>query len=171
MILNLSKRFGEKLLFDGQEFHTFPKPSSLAEATVEELKKCKLGFRAERVIEVSRKVVAKEIDLEALRKLNHEDAKTALMKLPGVGPKVADCVLLFSLDKLEAFPIDVWMKRIIIRYYADHFDPFFVKKTTSKKSLTRGEYDRISLFGRKYFGKFVGYAQEYLYHSERCKSF
>jgi N-glycosylase/DNA lyase len=170
MILNLSKRFGEKLLFDGQEFYTFPKPHDLAQATVEELRKCKLGFRAERVLEVSRRVVAKEIDLEALKRLNYEDAKTELMKLPGVGPKVADCVLLFSLDKLEAFPTDVWMKRIVMRYYADHFDPSFVERAASKKSPTRDEYDRISLFGRKYFGKFAGYAQEYLYHFERCKS-
>jgi N-glycosylase/DNA lyase len=170
MILNLSRKLGKKLLFDRREFYTFPKPHDLAEATVEELKKCKLGFRAERVLEVSRKVVTKEIDLEALRRRNYEDAKTALMKLPGVGPKVADCVLLFSLDKLEAFPIDVWMKRIIMRYYADRFDSSFVEKAASKKSPTCKEYNRISLFGRKYFGKFVGYAQEYLYHFERCKS-
>jgi len=170
MILNISRRFGEKLLFDGLEFYTFPKPRDLANARVEELKKCKLGFRAERVLEVSRKVCTKEIDLEALRKMSYKDAKIELMKLPGVGPKVADCVLLFSLDMLEAFPIDVWMKRIILNYYSDHFDSSFVKKVSSKKSLTRGEYERIGLFGRKYFGKFVGYAQEYLYHFERCKS-
>ncbi len=170
MILNISKRFGKKLLFDGREFYTFPKPRDLANASVEELKACKLGFRAARILEVSRKVRKGEFNLEALRGLSYEEAKSELMKLPGVGPKVADCVLLFSLDRLEAFPIDVWMKRIVMEYYADHFEPSFVKKVLGKKSLTLGEYSRISLFGRKYFGKFVGYAQEYLYHFNRCMS-
>ena len=170
MIQNVSKRFGKRLLFDGLEFYTFPKPRDIANASIEELKACKLGFRAERVLEVSRKVNAREFDLEALRELSYKKAKDMLMKLSGVGPKVADCVLLFSLDKLEAFPIDVWMKRIVMEYYADHFDSSFVKKVSSKNSLTCGEYKRIGLFGRKYFGKFVGYAQEYLYYFERCKS-
>lgn len=170
MILNVSKRFGKKLLFDELEFYTFPKPRDLAKASIEELKACKLGFRAERVLEVSRKISTREVNLGALRKLNYEEAKTELMKMPGVGPKVADCVLLFSLNKLEAFPLDVWMKRIVMEYYLDYFEPSFVKKVLSKKSLTLGGYNRIGLFGRKYFGKFVGYAQEYLYHFERCMS-
>lgn len=170
MILNMSKRFGKKLLFDGLEFYTFPTPRDLAKASMKELRACKLGFRAERVLEVSRKLSTREVNLEGLRKLNYEEARTELMKLPGVGPKVADCVLLFSLDKLEAFPIDVWMKRIFMEYYSDHFDSYFVKKVLSKESLTRGEYNGIGLFGRKYFGKFVGYAQEYLYHFKRCLS-
>jgi len=168
MILNISKRFGKRLLFDELEFYTFPKPRNLANANIERLRACKLGFRAERVLEVSRKVNAGEINLEALRKLNYEATKAELMKLPGVGPKVADCVSLFSLDKLEAFPIDVWMKRIFMEYYSNHFEQSFVKKVSSKKSLTRREYSGIGLFGRKYFGKFVGYAQEYLYHFKRC---
>ena len=170
MILNVSKRFGKKLLFDELEFYTFPKPNDLANTSIEELKACKLGFRAERVLEVSRKISTREVNLGALRKLNCEEAKTELMKMPGVGPKVADCVLLFSLNKLEAFPLDVWMKRIVMKYYSDCFEPTFVKKVLSKKSLTLGGYNRIGLFGRKYFGKFVGYAQEYLYHFERCMS-
>ena len=170
MILNVSKRFGKKLRFDELEFYTFPKPRDLAKASIKELKACKLGFRTERVLEVSRKVSIREVNLGALRKLNYEEAKTELMKLPGVGPKVADCVLLFSLNKLEAFPLDVWMKRIVMEYYPDYFEPSFVKKVLSKKSFTCGEYNRIGLFGRKYFGKFVGYAQEYLYHFERCMS-
>ncbi len=170
MIMSMSKRFGKKTMFDGLEFYTFPKPKDLANGTVEELRACKLGFRAERVLEVSRKVSTKEFNLEALRELNYEAAKNELTKLPGVGPKVADCVLLFSLDKLEAFPIDVWMKRIVMEYYSDHFEPSFAKKVLGRKPLTRGEYNRIGLFGRKYFGRFVGYAQEYLYHFKRCTS-
>jgi N-glycosylase/DNA lyase len=170
MILNVSQRFGKKLMFDGQEYYTFPKPKDLANASIEKLKACKLGFRAERVLEVSRKVSAKAFNLEALRELSYREARDELMKLPGVGPKVADCVLLFSLDKLEAFPIDVWMKRIVMEHYSNRFESSFVRKVLSKKSLTRGEYDKIGLFSRKYFGKFVGYAQEYLYHFKRCMS-
>lgn len=170
MILNISKGFGKKLQFDGQEFYTFPKPLDLANANIDDLRACKLGFRAERVLEVSHKVTAGEFDLEALRELNYEKAKAELVKLSGVGPKVADCILLFSLDKLEAFPIDVWMKRIVMEYYSDHFGQSFVKKVLSKKSLTRGEYNRIGWFGREYFGKLVGYAQEYLFHFKRCMS-
>jgi N-glycosylase/DNA lyase len=168
MIQNISKRFGEKLQFDGQEFHTFPKPLDLANASIDDLRACKLGFRAERVLEVSLRVATGEFSLEALRELHYEEAKAELMKLSGVGPKVADCILLFSLDKLEAFPIDVWMKRIVMEYYSDHFEPSFVKGVLSRKSPTRGEYNRIGVFGREYFGKFVGYAQEYLFHFKRC---
>ncbi|MCW3977458.1 MAG: hypothetical protein NWE77_05955 [Candidatus Bathyarchaeota archaeon] len=170
MILNISKRFGKKLQFDGQEFYTFPKPLDLANASIEDLRACKLGFRAERVLEVSHKITAEEFNLEALKELNYEEAKAELMKLSGVGPKVADCILLFSLDKLEAFPIDVWIKRVVMECYSDHFEPSFVKEVLSKKSLTRREYNSIGLFGRGYFGEFVGYAQEYLFHFKRCRS-
>lgn len=170
MILNLSKRFGNRLVLDRQHLYTFPDPHDIANADVEELKLCKLGFRAERVLEVSRKVSTGEFNLEALRMLIYEEAKNELMKLPGVGPKVADCVLLFSLDKLKAFPIDVWMKRILLQHYSNHFQPSFAKKIQQQNPLTRGEYNEMSRFGMEYFGSFVGYAQEYLYHYERCHS-
>lgn len=168
MIQNMSKRFGKRLLFDEVEFYTFPKPPNLANASIEELRTCKLGFRAERVSEVSRKFSTKKINLEALRRLDYKEARTELLKLPGVGPKVADCVLLFSLDKLEASPIDIWIKRIFMEYYSNYFEPSFVRKISSRKALTYGEYNRLSLFGREYFGKFAGYAQEYLYHHKRA---
>ncbi|UCE16016.1 MAG: DNA-3-methyladenine glycosylase 2 family protein, partial [Candidatus Bathyarchaeota archaeon] len=111
MVLNLSKRFGRKIMFDGRDFYTFPKPSDLADADLKHMKACKLGFRAERVLKSSRIVHNKELTLESLRKMNYGKAKRELLSLPGVGQKVADCVLLFSLDKLEAFPVDVWVKR------------------------------------------------------------
>jgi len=167
MIFRMCKNFGKKLLFEGREFYTFPKPKDLANADIERLKACKLGFRAKRVREIAKKVDSKEFDLEALHRLSYGDAWRKLLKLPGVGPKVADCFLLFSLGKLEAFPIDIWMKRIILKYYHDHFEESFVKRVLGKKSPSRAEYRKIGLFGRKYFGEFVGYAQEYLYHYER----
>jgi N-glycosylase/DNA lyase len=92
------------------------------------------------------------------------------MSLPGVGSKVADCVLLFSLDKLEAFPVDVWMKRIMLKYYSRHFESGFVEKLKKRTSISKSDYEIIHAFGRRYFGEHVGYAQEYLYHFERCKA-
>ena len=169
-ILNLSKRFGTKITFNGYNFYTFPKPSDLANSDIKELRKCKLGFRAKRVLKTARIIHKEEIDLEALRKTDYEHARNELLSLPGVGPKVADCILLFSLDKLKAFPVDVWMKRIILKHYSSHFEPLFIEKIRNKRSLTPREYREISLFGRRYFGRYAGYAQEYLFHYERHQS-
>ncbi len=169
MINNMCVRFGERINVDNAEIYTFPKPPELARASPKELRLCKLGFRAERVSQISRLACAGKINLEALGTMPYEEAKKELMNLPGIGPKVADCVLLFSLDKLEAFPIDIWMKRVISEYYKAHFDRAFIKKVGTSKSLSPSEYRILSSFGRKYFGEYVGYAQEYLYHFKRCQ--
>jgi N-glycosylase/DNA lyase len=92
------------------------------------------------------------------------------MDFPGVGPKVADCVLLFSVGKLDAFPVDVWMKRVILTYYASHLPKQLVKRACDRRSLSNAEYEKLNSFGRKYFGEYAGYAQEYLYHYERVHS-
>ncbi len=167
MILNLSKRFGKKITFDGYDFYTFPNPRALAYASLEEIRCCKLGFRAKRVLEVSRIMDREEFNLKDLREMDFEKARQSLLSLPGVGQKVADCVLLFSLDKLEAFPIDVWMKRAILDFYPSYFERTFVKRVSGKSSITPREYQIISLFGREYFGKYAGYAQEYLFTLSR----
>jgi N-glycosylase/DNA lyase len=73
------------------------------------------------------------------------------------------------LDKFEAFPVDVWIKRAILRYYVNHFSNEFVEKISRKKSPTKSEYKQLNLFGRRYFGKYAGYAQEYLYHYVRSQ--
>jgi len=167
MILNLSKRFGKKITFDGYDFYTFPKPSDLARASLEKIRSCKLGFRAERVLEASKILNREEFNLEDFRKMDYEKARQNLLSLPGVGQKVADCVLLFSLDKLEAFPVDIWMKRAILEFYPSYFERSFVKRVSGKSSITPREYHIISLFGREYFGKYAGYAQEYLFTLSR----
>ena len=167
MILNLSKRFGTKITFNGHDFYTFPKPSDLANSDCEEIRKCKLGFRDKRVLKTARIIHKEKLDLEALRKTDYEHARNELLSLPGVGQKVADCVFLFSLDKLKAFPVDVWMKRIILKNYSSYFEPLFIEKIRNKRSLTPHEYRKISLFGQRYFGRYAGYAQEYLFHYER----
>ena len=167
MLLRLSEKFGETLVFDGCEFRAFPSAERLANAGLAELEGCGLGYRARYVLETSRRVCGEDYDFDALRRLPYVEAKRALCAFPGVGAKVADCVLLFSLGKLEAFPVDVWVKRILLRYYAGHFEEGFVKKLMSQKGLSDSAYERLSGFGRDYFGSFAGYAQEYLYHYER----
>jgi N-glycosylase/DNA lyase len=164
MIFNISQRFGKKLTFDGYDFYTFPKTTELAQACPKHLRSCGLGFRAERVLETAKLVDSGNLSLEALKRLDYHDAKRELLGLPGVGPKVADCALLFSLEKLEAFPIDVWMKRAATNLYASHFDSSFIKRVARKGSPTPKEYEIISSFGREYFGRYAGYAQEYLFH-------
>jgi N-glycosylase/DNA lyase len=171
MILNLSRRFGEKITADRHDFYTFPRPIALAEADLEDVGLCGLGFRMKRVLEVSRRIAQEKFDLKALRKMDYATAKRELLALQGVGPKVADCVLLFSLDKLEAFPVDVWMKRIILKFYRDHFESGFIRRVLGKTPLTRGQYEKVNSFGRKYFGKYAGYAQEYLFHFGRQQLF
>ena len=170
MLFKLSKKFGEKRVFDGYEFYTFPEPAVLAKASRADLAKCGLGYRAKYVLETAKKTNSGDISLEDLKNKSYTDARGELLSLLGVGLKVADCALLFSLGKLEAFPVDVWVKRAILRYYADHFEREFVKRICLKRSLSKSEYERLNFFGRSYFGKYAGYAQEYLYFFERTKT-
>ena len=169
MLSSLCKKLGDKIYFDGYDFYTFPAPQRLAKATAKELAKCGLGYRARYVSETAKMVYENDFELESLRKLSYEKAKEELLNFLGVGLKVADCVLLFSLGKLDAFPVDVWIKRVILKYYATNFPNEFTRKISGKKSLTSLEYEKLNLFGRKYFGDYAGYAQEYLYHYERTK--
>jgi N-glycosylase/DNA lyase len=167
MLHNLSRMFGDRIRLDDHEFYTFPAPQKLAQASMHQLAECGLGYRARYVCETARMVNQGIIDFEQLKKMAYETAKAELLCLPGVGMKVADCILLFSLGKLEAFPIDVWIRRTILRHYREHFPREFIKRIKDKQSLTKSEYERLSTFGRGHFGRYAGYAQEYLYHYER----
>ena len=169
MLSNLSMKFGEKTVLNGYAFYSFPTAERLAKASPKELAECGLGYRAKYVLETARKIASGEFNIEELKKESYEKAREKLLTLPGVGLKVADCVALFSLEKLEAFPVDVWIKRAILRHYANHFERDFIRKISLKKSLTMADYERLSLFGQEYFGVYAGYAQEYLFHFERIK--
>lgn len=169
MIFELSRRFGHQVSCKGGSFYSFPKPEVLADASIDELRKCKLGFRAKLVRKAAQKVDSNEINLEQLKNVDYETAKAELQKVSGVGNKVADCVLLFSLEKLEAFPVDVWIRRIVGTHYSDRFDTPFIGKISSKTSLSRKAYERIGSFARGYFGRYAGYAQEYLFHYARSR--
>ncbi len=169
MLFNLCEKFGDKVCFDGYDFYKFPTPESLAKATIEKLAECGLGYRARYVLDTAKMVYESDFELENLRRITYEEAKGELLNFPGVGLKVADCALLFSLGKLEAFPVDVWIKRVILKYYANQFPKEFIKKISGKNSLTSSEYEKLNSFGRMYFEEFAGYAQEYLYHYERTR--
>jgi N-glycosylase/DNA lyase len=169
MLLNLSRKFGKKTVFDGCEFFTFPKPEKLASATAKSLAECGLGYRAKYVQATSKRIFENDFEPASLRQLPYEQAKKQLCSLAGVGPKVADCVLLFSLGKTEAFPVDIWVKRAILNHYVQQLPPELAQKLLQRQSLSNSEYAMLNAFGRRHFGKYAGYAQEYLYHYERMQ--
>lgn len=154
-IETMSERFGERMEYGGETFFSFPDVDSLARVRVRDLERCGLGFRA-RYVSLLAKILEKErIDLASLRRCGFEEAREELIALPGVGEKVADCVCLFSLDKLEAFPIDRWIRRIMVEEYLH-----------SKLSDAR-----VREYAKGRFGKYAGYAQEYLFAYSRTLRF
>jgi N-glycosylase/DNA lyase len=167
MLAKMSQKFGERVVFDGMDFYRFPSVERLAAASENGLRECGLGYRAKYVQATAKKIHQENIDLEAFRQMPYGEVKKRLFEFSGVGLKVADCVLLFSLGKLEAFPVDVWVKRILLNHYANQLPQALVKKLASHDSLSNGEYEKLNAFGRGYFGVYAGYAQEYLYHYER----
>jgi len=167
MLNNLSRKFGQKTTLDETEFYTFPTPKQLANATNKDLIACGLGYRAKYVKETSKRIFESTFELENLRQLPYEQAKKALCTLPGIGPKVADCILLFSLKKLEAFPIDRWIERVILNHYKQKIPTELAQKLAATAGLNDSQYKKLNTFGRQYFGQYAGYAQEYLYHYER----
>jgi N-glycosylase/DNA lyase len=169
MLQKLSEKYGEKRVFDGYDFYAFPTIERLAFASESRLRECGLGYRAKYVQATAKKIREEKINLDSLKALPYLEARKRLLEFPGVGLKVADCILLFSLEKLEAFPVDVWVKRVILNHYANQLPTDLVKKLQSHDSLTNGEYEKISTFARAYFGRYAGYAQEYLYHYERTQ--
>ncbi|MEM3084352.1 MAG: DNA glycosylase, partial [Nitrososphaerales archaeon] len=157
MLGKMSLKFGEKLVCDEMTFHTFPEPEQLASAGINELCDCSVGYRARFIKRAAKAALDREIDFDYLKHTSYENAKTELMQLLGVGPKVADCILLFSLEKLESFPIDVWIARIVKRYYQH------ICGNEPSERLTPKMYRIVSSKMREYFGKHAGYAQQYLY--------
>jgi len=156
----ITVKFGRKIKFDGKEFHVFPKPKEIANATIQEIQNCGVGYRAKFIIDAARMIESRQIDLESLVKCNYQGAKKTILTIPGVGNKVADCILLFSLDKLDAFPLDRWMIRILEKYYPKKFE-------LETKSLTEKQYDMMHEKIVNYFGPYAGYAQQFLFKMER----
>jgi N-glycosylase/DNA lyase len=152
----LCERYGEPLPAAPQYTPAFAFPSAarLARATEAELRACKMGFRAPYLLETARAVAEGRIELERLRQLPVEIAREELMNLPGVGRKIADCVLLFAYGFQSAFPVDVWVVKALQKLY-------FPRRRASAK--------RLRHFSESHFGAHAGYAQQYLFHYMRTK--
>ena len=157
---NLSIRFGIKTEFDNQEFFLFPKPETLAKASINEIKSCGVGYRANFIKDAANRVMLKKINLENLKKYSYQEAKKEICQISGVGNKVADCIMLFSLNKLESFPLDRWMIRILQKYYMDEF-------RFETKTVTDRQYQLMHAKIIDHFGKYAGYAQQFLFKMER----
>ncbi len=151
----MSEEFGRPVTLNGKTRHTFPAPADLAEAGEGELRRLGLGFRAPYVWEASKAVLDGTLDLPALVQMPYAKAKEALMEMKGIGPKIADCIAIFSLEKLEAFPIDVWIRRALAEWY------FPDQKTPPDKVMLQ--------WAQGHFGRFGGYAQQYLFHGQRLR--
>ena len=156
----LCKKFGEKKIIQGKEFFLFPESKKLASSSVTDIAKCGLGYRSKYVKEASIAVNEGIIDFPSLKKLNYRDARDTLCQVFGIGRKVADCVLLFSLDKLEAVPLDRWVLRILQKYYSKEFQ-------ITTKSITDKTYDDLHDKIVEHFGEYSGYAQQFLFKNER----
>lgn len=138
IIKRLCENFGHKTP-EGE--YTFPSPQRISKLSVEQLSPIRSGFRAKYIIDAAQKVSSKEVDLDEIKKMPIDDARQALMKIQGVGPKVAECVLLYGMYRLECFPMDVWMKRAM---------SVLLPNTTIND-----------------LGKYAGIAQQYIFHYSR----
>ncbi len=150
---SIAEAYGRRLEVDGHVRSTLPRPPELAEVGERRLRDLGLGFRAPYVAAAAEAVAGGALDLEALRRMAYPDAHQRLMELPGIGPKIADCILLHSLDQLEAFPVDVWVRRALREWYFD-----------GRKSPPDGE---MAAWARDHFGRWAGYAELYLFHGRR----
>lgn len=153
-IKNSIKRMCEcfgKGIEDG--YYSFPSPQALSQVKLSDMEQCRLGFRASRVLDIASLITKSEFDLYGIKNLSYEDGRKELMKINGVGGKIADCVLLFAFGKLESFPVDTHIEQIMERFYGEYFKN--VKKSKKREAMAE--------FARDYFGKYCGYAQEYLY--------
>jgi N-glycosylase/DNA lyase len=161
MLYNMTRKFGKPATVDSMEFFTFPSAAVIDKAGIDELRACGLGYRAKAIKTAANAIAIGQIDFDELKAARYTEAKKELLKLYGIGNKIADCVLLFSLEKLDAFPIDVWISRAL----AGHYHWMHKKKFGEK--ITERQYEDLSCNARHYFGKYAGYAQQYLYYHMR----
>ena len=157
IIERLSKMYGNGIEWNGKKYYTFPTPIQLKDVTVEEYRKIGLGFRDIRLYETTKMILEGKVDLQELEKNpNTIEVREKLLTLSGVGPKVADCILLFSnLKRLEVFPIDVWVRRVMNDLYIQNED----EAKVSKKQIEK--------IAKSKFGNLAGLAQQYLFYWRR----
>jgi N-glycosylase/DNA lyase len=149
----LRRRYGVKVDWNGRALFAYPTPEALARLREEDLRACALGYRAKNLLGAARLVAEGEVDLAAVAQMDDEAARAELCRLPGVGEKVANCALLFGFERVRAFPIDVWIERVLREIYFPR-----------KRRVTAR---RLRDFSASYFGEYGGYAQQYLFHHAR----
>ncbi len=169
IIERLSKKYGKEIDWNGKKYYTFPTIEELSNVSVKELRELGLGFRDVRVFETTRIIANKIIDIEELEKTEDVEAlRRQLLRLPGVGPKVADCIMLFSMKKFEVFPIDVWVKRVMKELYNEEIEKIEINdKNHFKYPKNSKENQKILEFANQKFGKIAGLAQQYLFYYRR----
>ena len=157
IIERLSKTYGNEIMWNGDKYYTFPTPEQLRNVTIKDYRNLGLGFRDVRLYETTHMILEKKVDLEKLQ--NETDTtkvREQLLSLSGVGPKVADCILLFStLKRFEVFPIDVWVRRVMNELYIKNED----ETKVSKKQIEK--------IAQEKFGNLAGIAQQYLFYWKR----
>jgi N-glycosylase/DNA lyase len=149
----LRTRYGECRRIRDCEVHSFPTARRIAKLTDQNLRACALGYRAKNLLATARLIASGGADLEEWSQLSDESLRARLCELPGVGAKVANCVMLFAYERLRAFPIDVWIERVLKQKYFPR-----------KRKVTAAQ---LRAFCETYFGEHGGYAQQYLFHHAR----
>lgn len=156
IIERISKKYGKKIVYKNKEYYTFPTAEELSKASVEDLRKLGLGFRDKRIYETTKLIKKGRIDLYGLEKIKDTNKiREILLTIPGVGPKVADCILLFGFNRFEVFPIDVWVRRVMNELYIKNEDETKVKK------------EEIELLAKTKYASLAGIAQQYLFYWKR----
>lgn len=157
IIERLAKKYGSKITWKEKDYYTFPSPEQLKNVTIQEYRNLGLGFRDKRIYETTQMVLNKQVNLNKMCETpNTFEVREQLLSLSGVGPKVADCILLFStLKRLEVFPIDVWVRRVMNDLYIKNKD----ENKVSKKQIEK--------FANEKFGDLAGLAQQYLFYWRR----
>lgn len=156
IIERLSQKYGNEIVFNGTSYYTFPTPEQLSKATVEDLRTLGLGFRDKRVYETTKLILSKQIDLDKLKEITDSNIlREELNKLPGVGDKVADCIMLFSMKRFDVFPVDVWVRRVMNELYIKNADESKVNK------------QQIRNLAEQKYGNLAGLAQQYLFYWKR----
>ncbi|HKT22519.1 MAG TPA: DNA glycosylase [Nitrososphaerales archaeon] len=176
MVSEVCAKYGRAFEFEGDAYYAFPAAGDIAEAPIADLRAIGLGYRAAFLKRVASSVARGDVDFERVASLPYEESRRLLLSeifgekiLLGVGPKVADCVLLYSFGKDEAFPIDVWIARVLSKSYPRLLSSVLRSRLRrdGKAKLSQGDYSRVSASVRKYFGKYAGYAQQYLFMAAR----
>ena len=148
----ISKRYGKKIEFEGEDYYLFPTPKQLENVTVDDYRSCGVGFRDKYIYDTVKRINEKQVDLDNIQKMDTLDLRKELLNLMGVGPKVADCILLFSCNREEVFPIDVWVERIMEKLY-------FNSQTATKKKILE--------YATSHFGSDAGIIQQHLFYNIR----